>query len=919
MPPRDPLHVSEVLRFGDSSYTVFRPDRLPGVDLGRLARRPRTVRVLLENLLRHFDPGRSSVAPIVALAQGDPVPEQTEFAYYPERILLQDFTGLPVIVDLSTLRSAAASAGTDADRVNPVVPVDLIIDHSVQVDSFGSPRSLVVNLDREYERNRERYRFLRWSKGAYRGVRIVPPGNGICHQVNLEYLASVISSRSVDGQEIAFPDTLIGTDSHTTMVNGLSVLGWGVGGIEAEAVMLGEPYFLGRPYVVGVELTGALPEGATATDLVLTITRRLREKGVVDQFVEFFGPGLAHLSVPDRATVSNMCPEYGATAAYFPIDEATIAYLRSTGRPAPQLARVEGYAHALGLWGSPAPGALDYDEVLRIDLAEIVPTLSGPRNPEESVALSSVPALFQQSLESYRASHPRGSDGATAPAYPSDDPLHPYNGQRDRAPTGTLDAAAPAVEDGSVVIAAITSCTNTSNPSVMVGAGLIAKRATELGLTVPPHVKTSLAPGSKVVTSYLEKAGLLPYLDRLGFEVVGYGCTTCIGNSGPLPPAIDRKVRADDLYVAAVLSGNRNFEARIHNLVRANYLASPMLVVAYALAGRMNVDLTREPLGRGSDGRPVFLRDLWPSSEEIRRLVDASLDAGMFQEKYRAIEIGDAHWESLNPPTGSGYPWSNQSTYLAEAPYLRLPPPLLPRDGILVRGARVLALLGDQVSTDHISPAGEIPEDTPAGQYLRAHGVPTAEFNTYGSRRGHHEVLIRGTFANVRLKNQLVAPREGGYTVHLPSGTTTTIFEASERYRAEGTPLLVVAGRNYGQGSSRDWAAKGPRLLGVGAVIAESFERIHRSNLVQMGVLPLAFRPGEGARKLGLTGHETYELALAAGAELGPGATVRVTATDATGQHRTFDTVTRLQSPTEVEYHRAGGVLPYVMHHRFGT
>ena len=887
----DPLHVTETLRFGRKTATIYRIDRLPGVEAGRLARRPRTIRVLLENILRHFDPAKTELGHLVALANGSPVPESAEFAYYPERILLQDFTGVPVVVDLSTLRNAAAARGLAAGRVNPIVPVDLVIDHSVQVDSFGSPRSLVMNLDREYERNHERYRFLRWAKGAYRGVRIVPPGNGICHQVNLEHLASVVTARGEDGGAVAFPDTLIGTDSHTTMVNGVSVLGWGVGGIEAEAVMLGEPYFLSRPTVVGVELTGALPEGATATDLVLTVTRTLREKGVVDKHVEFFGPGVSLLSVPDRATVSNMCPEYGATSALFPIDEATIVFLRGTGRPDDLVTRVEAYARALGLWGSPAAGTIDYDETLTIDLGRVVPSVSGPRNPEESVPLAGVPESFQKALQAYRGTRPR--------------------------PSGSTADTTPRIDDGSVVIAAITSCTNTSNPSVMVGAGLIAKRAVELGLTVPPYVKTSLAPGSKVVTSYLERSGLLPYLGQLGFEVVGYGCTTCIGNSGPLPEAVDRQVRANDLFVAAVLSGNRNFEARVHNLVRANYLASPMLVVAYALAGRMDIDLTKEPLGHRPNGEPVMLKELWPSPAEVRRIVDTNLDAGMFREKYRAVEVGDAHWEGLAAPSGDRYPWSAESTYLAEAPYLALPPPWLPKDGQLVRGARVLALLPDKVSTDHISPAGEIPESSPAGQYLKAHGVPPAEFNTYGSRRGHHEVMIRGTFANVRLKNQLVAPKEGGHTLHVPSGKEMTIFEASERYRADGTPLLVLAGKNYGQGSSRDWAAKGPRLLGVGAVIAEGYERIHRANLVQMGILPLTFRSGESWKSLGLTGREAFDLRLEPGKDLSPGGSVHVTATRPDGSRVEFAATCRLKSSTEVGYYRAGGVLPYVMDHRF--
>ena len=887
----DPLHVTETLPLGRETATVYRVDRVAGVDPARLARRPRTIRVLLENIVRHFDPAKTELAHVVALANGESVPASAEFAYYPERILLQDFTGVPVVVDLSTLRSAAAARGLPPARVNPIVPVDLVIDHSVQVDSFGSPSSLLVNLDREYERNHERYRFLRWAKGAYSGVRIVPPGNGICHQVNLEYLASVVTTRGADGSAVAFPDTLIGTDSHTTMVNGVSALGWGVGGIEAEAVMLGEPYFLSRPTVVGVELTGALPEGATATDLVLTVTRTLREKGVVDKHVEFFGPGVSLLSVPDRATVSNMCPEYGATSALFPIDEATIAFLRGTGRPDDLVARVEAYARAVGLWGSPPSGSIDYDETLTIDLGRVVPSVSGPRNPEESVPLSGVPGSFGKARDTYRGAHPR--------------------------PSASPAAAAPAVGDGAIVIAAITSCTNTSNPSVMVGAGLIAKKAVELGLKVPSFVKTSLAPGSKVVTSYLERAGLLPFLGRLGFEVVGYGCTTCIGNSGPLPPEIDRQVRENDLFVAAVLSGNRNFEARVHNLVRANYLASPMLVVAYALAGRMDIDLSKEPIGHRPGGEPVMLKDLWPPAEEVRRIVDANLDAGMFREKYRSVEVGDAHWEGLETPSGDRYPWSAESTYLAEAPYLALPPPWLPKEGVLVRGARALAALPDKVSTDHISPAGEIPESSPAGQFLKAHGVPLAEFNTYGSRRGHHDVMIRGTFANVRLKNQLVAPKEGGYTIHVPSGKEMTIFEASERYRSDGTPLIVLAGKNYGQGSSRDWAAKGPRLLGVGAVIAEGYERIHRANLVQMGILPLMFKPGESWKSLGLSGQESYDLTLEGDKELVPGGAVHVTATRADGTKVEFSVTCRLKSSTEVDYYRAGGVLPYVMEHRF--
>ncbi len=883
--------TAESTPLGSTRALVYHPERLPGVDPARYARRPRTVRVLLENVLRHHDPSRGDLATVVAIANGAPTNPDAEIAYYPERILLQDFTGVPVLVDLSVLRDAAVARGLPATRVNPVVPVDLIVDHSVQVDSFGSSGSLRINLDREYERNGERYRFLRWAKGAYRNERIVPPGNGICHQVNLEHLASVVSVRGADGAAVAFPDTVIGTDSHTPMVNGVSVLGWGVGGIEAEAVMLGEPFFLGPPSVVGVELSGTLPRGATATDLVLTVTRTLREKGVVDRFVEFFGPGVTLLSVPDRATISNMCPEYGATAALFPIDEATIAYLLGTGRDPEHVARVEAYARAAGLWGSPDPGAIDYDDLVQIDLGTIVPTIAGPRNPDESVRVPDAPRAFHAARDAYRGGRP--ASAAHAPADPK-----------------------LAVRDGSVVIAAITSCTNTSNPAVMVGAGLLARRALEQGLSVPPYVKTSLAPGSKVVTAYLDRAGLSEPLARLGFALVGYGCTTCIGNSGPLIPAVSQQVRDSDLYVAAVLSGNRNFDARINIDTRAAYLASPMLVVAYAIAGRIDIDLTSEPLGRSRTGAEVFLKDLWPDPEEVRRVVEKCLEPEMFTVKYRAIEVGDPHWEALSVPTGLEYPWQADSTYLAKAPYLELPPPWLPKDGTLIDGARALLALGDRVSTDHISPAGEIPERTPAGQWLLAHGVPVAEFNTYGTRRGHHEVMIRGTFANVRLKNELVAPKEGGLTVHLPDGEEMTVFAAAERYRAEAVPLIVLAGKSYGQGSSRDWAAKGPRLLGVGAVLAEGFERIHRANLIDMGVLPITFAPGTGWRALGLTGRERFAIRFPGGS-LAPLAPVEVTATPDHGDPIRFAARGELHSPTELDYYRAGGVLPYVMEHRF--
>ncbi len=913
MSPPDPLGVLETVLSPAGPLTVARLDRIPGVDAARLGRRPRTTRVLLENLLRHAARGTSDDGVIRALAEGRKLPDTAELAFYPGRVLLQDFTGVPVVVDLTALRSAAVERGAGGARVNPIVPVDLIVDHSVQVDSFGSPRSLLINLDREYDRNAERYRLLRWAQGAYSNVRVVPPGNGIVHQVNLEHLATVVVRRARDGGVEAFPDTVVGTDSHTTMINGLGVLGWGVGGIEAEAVMMGEPYYLAPPTVVGVQLTGRLPEGTTATDLVLTVTRALRQHGVVEKFVEFYGPGVSALGVPDRATISNMCPEYGATAALFPIDAATLAYLRATGRDPADVDRVEWYARLQGLWSDGRSEELQFDEHLEIDLSRIVPTVSGPKNPEEGVALSEAPASLARALAAYRKDHP-GPNGETfvRRPYPSDDPLRPYAAA---SPPGPQDApAAPTFGDGAVVIAAITSCTNTSNPSVMVGAGLIARSAVARGLRPPPFVKTSLAPGSKVVTDYLTRAGLIEPLAQIGFAVVGYGCTTCIGNSGPLVPAVESAVSQSDLYVVAVLSGNRNFEARIHNLVRANYLASPMLVVAYALAGRFDIDLTREPIGTGADGRPVYLKDLWPSDAEVRSVVEASLDPELFRSKYRAILRGDRHWEELDVPVGEVYPWDGASTYLREPPYFEVPPPPAPAGSTLVADARVLLALGDRVSTDHISPAGEIATASPAGQYLTQHGVPSSEFNTYGSRRGNHEVMVRGTFANVRLKNLMVAPREGGYTLHLPSEEVVSVFDAAERYRAEKVPLILLAGSSYGQGSSRDWAAKGPLLLGVRAVIAESYERIHRSNLVGMGVLPLQFRPGEGWKKLGLTGRERITLALPEGRGFEPRGEVEGVARDDRGRELArFRARIRIDSTQEMAYYRAGGLLPYVL------
>ena len=891
MNPLDPLGIADEFPDTPGPARIFRLDRLDSFDRARFSRRPLTTRILAENLARNFARAKSPRRLLDALVRGEPLAGLGDIPFFPGRVLLQDFTGVPVLVDLTALRSAAVARGLPADRVNPVVPVDLVVDHSVQVDSYGSARSMGINLDHEYQRNSERYVLLRWAKQAYANVRVVPPGNGIVHQVNLEYLASVIAHRSDARGAAVFPDTLVGTDSHTTMVNGLGVLGWGVGGIEAEAVMMGEPYYLSAPTIVGVRLTGALPEGATATDVVLTITRRLREHGVVEKFVEFFGPGVVHLSVSDRATLSNMCPEYGATAALFPIDEVTLTYLARTGRSPADVDRVRRYAQLQGLWDTAASPQIDYDELLEVNLGAIVPTISGPRNPEESVPLSGAAESFRAGLAEYRTGHP---------------------------PRASASAEGAAAHDGKVVIAAITSCTNTSNPAVMIGAGLIAERALELGLKVPQGVKTSLAPGSKVVTDYLRKAGLLAPLASLGFDVVGYGCTTCIGNSGPLDPAVEQAVRENDLYVGAVLSGNRNFEARIHNLVRANYLASPMLVVAYALAGRLDIDLTKDPVGQDREGRPVFLKDLWPKSEEIRRRVEASLDPEMFRSEYKAITIGDVHWEQLPVPTGLAYPWEESSTYLRNPPYFGTTATTPAPGSVWLENARALVVLGDRVSTDHISPAGEIPSPGPAAEYLHDHGVQAKDFNTFGARRGNHEVMVRGTFANLRLKNALVTPREGGVTQHLPDGGVLSIFEAANRYRAENVPLIVLAGASYGQGSSRDWAAKGPMLLGVRAVIAESYERIHRSNLVGMGVIPFEFAPGEGWRKLGLSGRERFTFRLPS-AGIAPRAEVEVTATDEGGHEvRRFRVRCRIESETEMAYYRSGGLLPYILNQLAG-
>ncbi len=858
--------------------------QFPGV-----ARLPYSLKILLENLLRREDGAFVNADDIRALASWTPgAPADKEISFMPARVLLQDFTGVPCVVDLAAMRDGIIALGGDPEKVNPLQPVELVIDHSVQVDHFGSTDAFQLNADLEYHRNRERYVFLRWGQTAFRNFRVVPPETGIVHQVNIEYLARVVCRDAQDGKAVAYPDTVFGTDSHTTMVNGLGVVGWGVGGIEAEAAMLGQPSSMLIPAVVGYRLTGRLPEGATATDLVLTITEALRKKGVVGTFVEFYGPGLAHLTIADRVTLGNMCPEYGATVAIFPIDEMTLDYLRLTGRDKAQVALVEAYAKAQGLFRTDrAPDAV-YSETLELDLASVVPSLAGPRRPQDRVALTNAKSSFAAALPDLQKGVKKSAGGG-----------------------GTAVAVETQLEHGSVVIAAITSCTNTSNPSVMIGAGLVAKKAAEKGLTRKPWVKTSLAPGSKVVTEYLAKSGLQPYLDQLGFNLVGYGCTTCIGNSGPLPEEISAEVRERGLVVAAVLSGNRNFEGRIQQDVRANYLASPPLVVAYALVGSMNVDITKQPLGTGTDGRPVYLKDIWPTEREVQEAVLHAVTSEMFTQQYSSVFDGDHRWQTLPVPTGDRFAWESDSTYIRKPPFLehlsREPKPSAD-----IASARVLAVLGDSITTDHISPAGSIKADSPAGNYLIAHGVQPKDFNSYGARRGNHEVMMRGTFANVRLRNQLAPGTEGGVTTYLPGTEVMSIYDASMKYQAAGVPLLVLAGKEYGSGSSRDWAAKGTMLLGVKAVIAESFERIHRSNLVNMGVLPLQFLAGESVSTHGLTGSEVYAIT-GAGKELSPRGTVTVRASAEDGTAKTFTALVRIDTPEELVAYRHGGILPYVL------
>jgi aconitate hydratase len=914
---QDSFGSRTTLRSGGREIGIARLDVLEkrGWNVSRL---PYSLRILLENLLRREDGSAVTADEIAALAAWDPqATPAREIAFMPARVLLQDFTGVPAVVDLAAMRDAMVAMGGDPKRINPLQPVELVIDHSVQVDEYGTAAAFLINAEKEFERNRERYAFLRWGQTAFSNFRVVPPDTGIVHQVNLEYLARVVMEGEVDGEIYAYPDTLVGTDSHTTMVNGLGVLGWGVGGIEAEAAMLGQPVSMLIPQVVGFRLSGGLPEGSTATDLVLTVTEMLRKKGVVGKFVEFFGPGLATLPLADRATIGNMAPEYGATCGIFPVDRISLDYLAFTGRSAEQVALVEAYMKEQGLFHSADSPEPVYSDVLELDLGTVEPSLAGPRRPQDRVRLSEVKPSFLKELATMTA------QGRTGKARPAPLGLQSAGGtaaglavaEPEVTTVAAEDAAAAELHHGSVVIAAITSCTNTSNPSVMVAAGLLARKAVEKGLSSKPWVKTSLAPGSKVVTEYYREAGLTPYLDQLGFNLVGYGCTTCIGNSGPLPTAISRAIEERDLVAAAVLSGNRNFEGRINSDVRANYLASPPLVVAYALAGRIDIDWQSEPVGIGRDGEPVFLRDLWPSRREVEETILRALRSEMFREQYQDVFAGDERWNSLQVPEGDTYAWDPESTYVRQPPYF-VDMPAEPAPVEDIRGARVLAVFGDSITTDHISPAGSIKAASPAGKYLIEHGVAPKDFNSYGARRGNHEVMMRGTFANIRIRNRMVPEIEGGFTVHLPDGEPLSIYDAAMKYKAEGVPTVVLAGKEYGTGSSRDWAAKGPLLQGVRAVIAESFERIHRSNLVGMGIAPLEFVGSDSVASLSLTGQEVFDIAgLAAGAENGfkDGREMTVRAKTEDGQVKEFQARVRLDTPQEVQYYRHGGILHYVL------
>jgi aconitate hydratase len=883
------FNARTTLTVGASQYDILSFAALKSFNVDRL---PYSLKILLENLLRFEDGVNVTKSDIEALLKWDPkAPPSYEIAFTPARVIMQDFTGVPCIVDLAAMREAIVKLGGDPQRVNPLAPAELVIDHSVQVDEYGAADSLQHNNEIEFKRNGERYMFLRWGQSAFSNFKVVPPNTGIVHQVNIERLARVIFSDDATGKKLAYPDTLVGTDSHTTMVNGLGVLGWGVGGIEAEAAMLGQPVTMLIPQVIGFKLSGSLPAGTTATDLVLTVTEILRKKGVVDKFVEFFGDGLKGLPLADRATIANMSPEFGSTCAIFPIDEETIRYLQLTGREPEQIALVEAYAKAQGLWRNNGAAAADYTDVVELDLSTVEPSLAGPKRPQDRVPLRKAKSVYENSVKKMVEERAQKNPGATGNAA-----VH----------MGTNSFE---VKDGAVLIAAITSCTNTSNPAVLVAAGLLARNAIKLGLTSKPWVKTSLAPGSRVVTDYLTKAGLLTDLEQLGFYTVGYGCTTCIGNSGPLKPEISEAVKSGDVVACSVLSGNRNFEGRVHPEIKMNFLASPPLVVAYALAGSLDIDITTEALGNGKDGKPVYLKDVWPSAAEVASAVGASVDSAMFKKGYANVFLGDANWAAIKTPAGKIYAWDGKSTYVKNPPYFdgmtMTPAPLVD-----IKGARVLAMLGDSVTTDHISPAGNIAKSGPAAKYLMAQGVQAADFNSYGARRGNHEVMMRGTFANIRLRNLLLPGTEGGVTLHIPSGEQMSIFDASVKYKAAGTSLVILAGKEYGTGSSRDWAAKGTMLLGVKAVIAESFERIHRSNLIGMGVLPLQYKEGQSTQSLGLSGKETFEIV---GLNRGAAKFVKVIARADDGRSTEFNARLRIDTPKELDYYQHGGILQYVL------
>ncbi|MDH1683736.1 aconitate hydratase AcnA [Pseudomonas chengduensis] len=907
MPSLDSLNCRRELKVGDATYHYF---SLPEAAqrLGNIDRLPKSLKVLLENLLRNEDGQTVQPQDLQAMVDWlDQRASDREIQYRPARVLMQDFTGVPAVVDLAAMRDAMAKAGGDPQRINPLSPVDLVIDHSVMVDRYASSSAFHDNVELEMQRNGERYAFLRWGQHAFDNFSVVPPGTGICHQVNLEYLARTVWTKEEDGVTLAYPDTLVGTDSHTTMINGLGVLGWGVGGIEAEAAMLGQPVSMLIPEVIGFKLSGKLKEGITATDLVLTVTQMLRKKGVVGKFVEFYGDGLADLPLADRATIANMAPEYGATCGFFPVDEITLGYLRLSGRPDATVQLVEAYSKAQGLWREPGAEPL-FTDSLSLDLGSVEASLAGPKRPQDRVSLGKVSQAFDDfvGLQLKPTAKEEGrllSEGGGGTAVGGDK----QSGEVDYEDDGHTHR----LKDGAVVIAAITSCTNTSNPSVMMAAGLLAKKAVEKGLQRQPWVKSSLAPGSKVVTEYFNAAGLTPYLEKLGFDLVGYGCTTCIGNSGPLREPIEKAITQADLTVASVLSGNRNFEGRVHPLVKTNWLASPPLVVAYALAGSVRLDLTRDALGTGKDGQPVYLKDIWPTQAEITQAI-AQVDTAMFRKEYAEVFAGDEKWQAIDMPKADTYAWQGDSTYIQHPPFfedIAGDPPRITD----IRQARILALLGDSVTTDHISPAGNIKADSPAGRYLRDNGVAQADFNSYGSRRGNHEVMMRGTFANIRIRNEMLGGEEGGNTLHVPSGEKLAIYDAAMRYQAEGTPLLIIAGKEYGTGSSRDWAAKGTNLLGVKAVIAESFERIHRSNLVGMGVLPLQFKPGTDRTSLKLTGKEVLAIEGLEGVELRPQMPLTLIITREDGTHEEVEVLCRIDTLNEVEYFKVGGILHYVL------